>query len=81
VAKKLAFTLIIGGFVVAAVALTASYMRGPAGPEVDTSLGFSALPDGRGGTNYESIAYTKEMGFDKKRSLQAFESTVYPLIR
>ena len=46
-----------------------------------TSLGFSELPDGRGGTNVESIVYTEAMGFDKKRSLEAFKGTVYPLLR
>jgi hypothetical protein len=41
-------------------------------------VGFSVLPDGRGGTNVESIVYPETMGFDKKRSLEAFKSTVYP---
>jgi hypothetical protein len=52
-------------------------------PEVvgNTNLGFSELPDGRGGTNVESVVYTKEMGFDKQRSLKAFQDTVYPLLR
>jgi hypothetical protein len=45
------------------------------------NLGFSELPDGRGGTNIESIAYTEEMGFDKERSLAAFQDTLYPLLR
>jgi len=44
-------------------------------------VGFNVLPDGRGGTNVESILYTEAMGFDKKRSLEAFKSTVYPLLR
>ena len=48
---------------------------------VDTDAGFSELPDGRGGTNLESIVYTEEMGFDKARSLSAFQDTVYPLLR
>ena len=42
---------------------------------------FSELPDGRGGTNVEAIAYPKEMGFDKARSLKAFQATLYPLLR
>ena len=46
-----------------------------------TNRGFSELPDGRGGTNVESITYTKEMGFDKARSLKAFQATLYPLLR
>ena len=45
------------------------------------TLGFSELPDGRGGTNVEAVAYTPEMGFDKTRSLKAFQATVYPLLR
>jgi hypothetical protein len=44
-------------------------------------LGYSELPDGRGGTNVEAVAYTPEMGFDKKRSLKAFQETLYPLLR
>jgi hypothetical protein len=45
------------------------------------NLGFSELPDGRGGLNVESIVYTDDMRFDKKRSLKAFQGTVYPLLR
>jgi hypothetical protein len=48
---------------------------------VDTSRGFSALPDGRGGINFEATVYTEEMGFDKARSLAAFEDTLYPVLR
>jgi len=29
----------------------------------------------------EAVLYTKEMGFDKERSLKAFQGTVYPLLR
>jgi hypothetical protein len=43
--------------------------------------GIAVLPDGRGGTNVESVVYTDAMGFDKKRSLEAFKTTVYPLLR
>jgi hypothetical protein len=43
-------------------------------------LGYAELANGRGGTNVEAIVYTKEMGFDKERSLAAFEKTVYPLL-
>jgi mono/diheme cytochrome c family protein len=46
-----------------------------------TKLGYSVLPDGRGGANVESVAYTDEMGFDKTRSLEAFKTTLYPLLR
>jgi len=31
---------------------------------------YSELSNGRGGTNAEAVAYTAEMGFDKKRSLK-----------
>ena len=34
-----------------------------------SKLGYSELPNGRGGTNVEAVAYTEEMGFDKARSL------------
>ena len=44
-------------------------------------VGYAVLPDGRGGTNVESVVYTDAMGFDKKRSLEAFETTVYPVLR
>jgi hypothetical protein len=30
-------------------------------------VGYAVLPDGRGGTNVESVVYTDAMGFDKKR--------------
>lgn len=43
--------------------------------------GFAELSDGRGGTNVESATFTAEMGFDKKRSLEAFQTTLYPLLR
>ena len=42
---------------------------------------FAVLPDGRGGTNVESVLYTEAMGFDKKRSLEAFKSSLYPVLR
>ena len=29
----------------------------------------------------ESVVYTAAMGFDKKRSLEAFKTTVYPVLR
>lgn len=44
-------------------------------------LGYAELPDGRGGTAVEAAVYTPEMGFDKERSLKAFEDTLYPLLR
>jgi mono/diheme cytochrome c family protein len=48
---------------------------------VDTTRGYSTIPDGRGGINVEAAVYTKEMGFDKARSLAAFKETLYPLLR
>jgi hypothetical protein len=48
---------------------------------VDTTRGYSTIPDGRGGINIEATVYTKEMGFDKERSLAAFKETLYPLLR
>jgi hypothetical protein len=44
-------------------------------------LGYTELSDGRGGTNVEATVYTQEMGFDKARSLKAFQETLYPLLR
>lgn len=48
---------------------------------VDDSLGFSVLPDGRGGVNFEGVVITDAMNFDKARSLAAFEETLYPHLR
>ena len=50
-------------------------------PVQAADVGFAVLPDGRGGTNVESVVYTDAMGFDKKRSLEAFQTTVYPVLR
>jgi len=44
-------------------------------------VGYSEIPDGRGGTNVEATLLTKEIGFDKARSLEAFKTTLYPLLR
>jgi len=64
--------LISCGFVLlAAAALTSAPPK----------LGYAEIPDGRGGTNVEATLYTKEMGFDKARSLAAFKDTLYPLLR
>src|SRR5580692_7346369 len=46
-----------------------------------TKLGYSEIPNGRGGTNVEAVTYTEEMGFDKARSLKAFQETLYPVLR
>jgi hypothetical protein len=63
---------ILCGFVLLGVIYATAALRYP---------GFSDLPNGRGGTNVEAVAYTPEMGFDKKRSLKAFQETLYPLLR
>jgi hypothetical protein len=51
----------------------------PAAAAPTTDLGFSELPNGRGGINVEAVVYSAAMGFDKARSLEAFRQTVYPL--
>lgn len=87
--KRTALKLgILCGFVLqAATALTTAPVPEAASPMVlgeagpNKNIGFSELPDGRGGTNVEAIIYTEQMGFDKKRSLKAFQGTVYPLLR
>jgi hypothetical protein len=62
----------VGGFILLAVVCATAGRK---------TLGFSELPDGRGGTNVEAVTYTPETGFDKARSLKAFKATVYPLLR
>ena len=47
----------------------------------DTSKGYSVLSDGRCGTNVERVAYTADMNFDMNTSLQAFKTTLWPLLR
>ena len=42
-------------------------------------LGYSELPNGRGGTNVE--AFVPPAGFDKAKSLKAFQETLYPVLR
>ena len=46
-----------------------------------TKLGYAELTNGRGGSNVEAVNYTEEMGFDKARSLKAFQETLYPVLR
>jgi mono/diheme cytochrome c family protein len=53
----------------------------PREAEPNKSPGYNEIPSGRGGTNVEGAVYTKEMGFDKARSLAAFKDTLYPLLR
>jgi len=69
--RKTTFAIVCGLVLVAVVYTTAA----------SRNLGFSELPNGRGGINVEAVAYTPEMGFDKKRSLKAFQETLYPLLR
>ncbi len=45
------------------------------------SPGYAEIPDGRGGINVEATLLTSEMGFDKARSLKAFQETLYPVLR
>jgi hypothetical protein len=42
---------------------------------------YAVLPDGRGGFNFEATLIREETGFDKSRSLAAFEETLYPYLR
>jgi hypothetical protein len=55
----------------------------PGGPvaQAGCELGFSELPNGKGGVNVEQVCISAEAGFDKSRSRAAFESTLYPLLR
>lgn len=53
----------------------------PTEPLPASELGYSELPNGKGGVNLEQVSYPASMGFDKERSLQAFQTTVYPLLR
>jgi hypothetical protein len=46
-----------------------------------TTARYSVLPNGTGGSNVEGVSYACLKSFDKKASLAAFESTVYPLLR
>jgi hypothetical protein len=44
------------------------------------SRGFAALPDGRGGYNFEAALRTPDAGFDMARSRKAFAETLYPFL-
>ena len=70
--KNLRYAGIAGGIVLLAAAALTSAPR---------NLGYSELPNGRGGTNVEAFTITPEMHFDKARSLAAFKDTLYPLLR
>lgn len=54
---------------------------GSGGTPGDCSKGFVELPDGHGGLNVEQVCYTAESGLDKAASLEAFKTTLYPLLR
>jgi mono/diheme cytochrome c family protein len=76
VAKRTAFKLLmLCAFVLPAATLLTTE------PETNHTLGYTELPNGRGGANVEGVAYTDAMGFDKARSLRAFQETLYPLLR
>src|SRR5262245_4804836 len=64
-----------------AFVLPAATLLTTAGEAPNKTLGFTELPNGRGGVNVEAVVYTPEMGFDKQRSLKAFQDTLYPLLR
>ena len=79
--KRPAFVVaILGGIgLVTAVVLTIAPAPDASSTTIDAKP-FAELPNGRGGLNVEAIVYTEAMGFDKERSLAAFEDTVYPLL-
>ena len=49
--------------------------------ETGCELGLNQLPDGKGGNNVEQVCYPAELKFDKAKSLEAFKTTLYPLLR
>lgn len=53
---------------------------GPTVPPGSCELGYSELPNGRGGVNVEQVCWA-EGSLDKAASLAAFTTTVYPLLR
>lgn len=63
---------VLGGFVLLVLAAVTP-LSGPGETRVPAvwsqavqaaDVGFNVLPDGRGGTNVESVVYTDAMGFD-----------------
>jgi hypothetical protein len=56
-------------------------MTGSVAAAAGCALGFGELPDGKGGLNVEQVCFPAELNFDKTRSLEAFKSTLYPLLR
>ena len=76
--KRTTYTFaVLGGLALLAVAaLIPAHQPGatrvPAAltqPLQAADVGFAVLPDGRGGTNVESVVYTDAMGFDKQQAL------------
>ena len=70
------FVVLCGLVLLAVAALSPAPRPGATMPALSQVVqaadsGFAVLPDGRGGTNVESVVYTDAMGFDKKRSLEA----------
>ncbi|HTR00682.1 MAG TPA: hypothetical protein VMH83_11850 [Candidatus Acidoferrum sp.] len=64
----------------AATALQDGSLVVPVVPQ-DSDTGYAALPNGRGGMNYEPVLVDTGKGFDKARSLAAFQQTLYPYLR
>jgi len=60
---------VLCGFVLLAVVCAAAALK---------YLGYSELPDGRGGINVEGVSYTPEMGFDKKALIEGFPGDSVP---
>ncbi|KYF98032.1 hypothetical protein BE20_36535, partial [Sorangium cellulosum] len=50
-------------------------------PASGCGLGYSQLPNGKGGVNVEPVCIPKEMNFNMAASLEAFKTTVYPLLQ
>jgi hypothetical protein len=50
-------------------------------PQAGCELGYRELPNGKGGVNVEQVCVSADSGFDKSRSLMAFQNTLYPLLR
>ena len=82
--KRTTYTFaVLGGLALLAVAaLIPTYLPGatsvPAAltqPLQAADVGFAVLPDGRGGTNVESVVCAVAMGFDWLRSLEAIKTT------
>ncbi|MES2604973.1 MAG: hypothetical protein V4603_08550 [Pseudomonadota bacterium] len=66
--------------VTAATILSEDSADSPTAPQ-RRMAGYVALPNGRGGLNYEPVQIASDSGFDKARSLAAFKETLYPYFR